>query len=416
MIFFCVFLEVLLVCPCLNFVVVSPVTARVRTLAAAEDDDNKNASLAASQEDLFAALRARSQELVAEKVDLLSNWRSGTCASRRVVVLEDDWVRRCAMDYPLCALGTASGGVHVADLDKEPLSILNRLTGAPEAHPRLVEGQDLRKIYGEFDGGGVTALALRGETVVSGGRDGEIKIWLVTPEKFDGLVSEFTHSKGSVVSSVIITKNDNDEDVVFSSSLDGTVRRYDTLIQSEVSRRLPRQWNMTWELQRGAAVSLCVLSPQLLAVGGEENVSVFRFDGTEVNELQWPLQSVCRSLAARENYLYAGLSDGKVLRRKLNEKNYDSEEESLVPQHNGPVVSMDTRDSILCTGGQDGTLRLWDLAQSPPSVLFGFGGFKVWLGSVSCDDARLCSDGSDNTIILHDFTKSAEGQQLKPMN
>ena len=38
-------------------------------------------------------------------------------------------------------------------------------------------------------------------------------------------------------------------------------------------------------------------------------------------------------------------------------------------------------------------------------VLYGIGGYKVWLGSVETDGTHLVADGSDNTVIVHDFSK-----------
>ena len=61
---------------------------------------------------------------------------------------------------------------------------------------------------------------------------------------------------------------------------------------------------------------------------------------------------------------------------------------------------------------EDGTLRVWDLADgrvdgipsaSGPKCLYGLGGYKVWLGSVCSDGLRLVSDGRDNALVVHDF-------------
>ena len=61
------------------------------------------------------------------------------------------------------------------------------------------------------------------------------------------------------------------------------------------------------------------------------------------------------------------------------------------------------------SGAHDGTLRIWSLAKGEePQVLYGLGGYKVWLGSVCTDGRRLVSDGSDNSVVVHDFGAEPE--------
>ena len=70
------------------------------------------------------------------------------------------------------------------------------------------------------------------------------------------------------------------------------------------------------------------------------------------------------------------------------------------------------RPRLFASGAHDGTVRVWDLAEPPPPVasatpsarcLYALGGYKVWLGSVVSDGARLVADGTDNAVLLHDF-------------
>ena len=57
------------------------------------------------------------------------------------------------------------------------------------------------------------------------------------------------------------------------------------------------------------------------------------------------------------------------------------------------------------SAARDSTIRVWDVRTDPdqPKALYGFGGFKVWIGSLACDASTLISDGSDNAIIMHKF-------------
>ena len=96
---------------------------------------------------------------------------------------------------------------------------------------------------------------------------------------------------------------------------------------------------------------------------------------------------------------------------------------AMQPPHNGPVTCMSWRKGgILLSGAQDGTIRVWDSTPRcasdasinqgvakvayDPRCLYGLGGYKVWLGSVSTgkDGLRLISDGADNTVIVHNFS------------
>lgn len=50
-----------------------------------------------------------------------------------------------------------------------------------------------------------------------------------------------------------------------------------------------------------------------------------------------------------------------------------------------------------------------------PKALYGFGGYKIWIGSLAADDATLISDGSDNTIICHKFDEERTRSNLNSM-
>ena len=49
-------------------------------------------------------------------------------------------------------------------------------------------------------------------------------------------------------------------------------------------------------------------------------------------------------------------------------------------------------------------------AAREPRALYGFQGFKVWIGSLCASADTLISDGSDNAIIQHTFDRDAEAR------
>eukprot|EP00633_Aureoumbra_lagunensis_P004290 CAMPEP_0197315978 /NCGR_PEP_ID=MMETSP0891-20130614/40253_1 /TAXON_ID=44058 ORGANISM="Aureoumbra lagunensis, Strain CCMP1510" /NCGR_SAMPLE_ID=MMETSP0891 /ASSEMBLY_ACC=CAM_ASM_000534 /LENGTH=417 /DNA_ID=CAMNT_0042805207 /DNA_START=109 /DNA_END=1363 /DNA_ORIENTATION=+ len=400
-------------------------------------DDIAAASYSSSdQEDvnatggLYASLRSRQRQVAAEKAFLLSGWRKGRCSSRVAVVLEDDWVRRCDFSGRLIALGTASGNVHVVDVQKGVTQLVTRSEGAVSAHKRYAEkAQDLSLLHGSFDGGGVTALALNGNILATGGREGDLKLWRAIRHGKPQL--EFTQLCGSdqnVVSAVAVL-----DATVIAGCLDGSLRLLRrTRLETDKDEDTAQEsgcWSTDWFIesvahsdQTNSSVAILCLAATIQDESNEEiivcgcsdgTVKFFR-DGVRLSQLDWqpfPTSST-RSLTLAPPYIYAGSSDGALKRRRIDIGHlvYDQNtyEESLFPNHSGSIVSLVHREGILCSGSTDGTIRIWDLKprsdKSPPSVCYGFGGFKVWLGSLACDEKILLSDGSDNTIICHDFS------------
>jgi hypothetical protein len=169
--------------------------------------------------DFLASLRRRRSLLRDSSRELLGRWESGAAASRAAFTINEsfyddarrggggggggggfgnedggrtapfDWVRRLAIgSYPRVVCGGASGGVYVADVEAGRL-----LASAPRAHSPASGGDDLleedagllRRLYGDYDGGGVLAVAMtslvvgggtNADLVASAGREGGIKL------------------------------------------------------------------------------------------------------------------------------------------------------------------------------------------------------------------------------------------------
>eukprot|EP00966_Prymnesium_polylepis_P138964 3211024-Prymnesium_polylepis.1 len=136
-------------------------------------DSSEDVADPEDQTSFFASLRARQVELQGVQEQLEKQWRSAKCESKARLVL-DDWVRRLALSWPLVAVGTARGSVVVADLSSGAV-----VCEASEAHPSRAAGDEegLRLIHGEYDGGGLIAIAFNGATVVLAGRDGGARLW-----------------------------------------------------------------------------------------------------------------------------------------------------------------------------------------------------------------------------------------------
>lgn len=84
-------------------------------------------------------------------------------------------------------------------------------------------------------------------------------------------------------------------------------------------------------------------------------------------------------------------------------------EDSDLPGHVGTVVSVAAREDLLVSGGEDGTVRLWDLAAQ--ALIRSLRGHTGWVHAVaiSPDGSLIASAGEDNAIRLW---SSADGTQI----
>ena len=98
--------------------------------AAAEDDTDELSSDEANEfsSSIMSVLSARlaaakqktSEERLQSMMAAAANWRSGRCAQRAVVVL-DEWIRRLDCQDGVLACGTYSGDVHLVDVESGDL-------------------------------------------------------------------------------------------------------------------------------------------------------------------------------------------------------------------------------------------------------------------------------------------------------
>ena len=379
--------------------------ARGRTALRAGLDDSE----------LFASLRARQAELDTAREALAQRWRTGR-AALRVGLESDDWVRRMALDWPLVALGSASGGVTVANL----------ATGASLArsvdsvHPRVVEGQeaDMALLHGDHDGGGVTALAFDGRRVASGGRDAVVRVWQYTPGE-PILAPVWQMPCEGVVTAVAL----GDGGSVWTAGLDGVVRRWAPTAPGASFDA----FECALALDVGAPV-LCLAVHERAAVvacgdaaGGAHAFAIP--DGAALGTWRPHAGARTRSVAVCDGAVVTGGSDGQIVRQPLVLRPDDGVCEgidaasrgALWPPHSGAVVALAAhpRDpALLVSGGQEGALRVWDLAGEggAPKRKYDLLGYKVWLGSVAIDESgrRLVSDGTDNAVLYRDFAPAEE--------
>ncbi|KAL3927066.1 MAG: hypothetical protein SGPRY_002996 [Prymnesium sp.] len=393
-------------------------------LAQSSEGEEGEAGGSSEQSALFASLRARQEEVERRQQRLEENWRSGR-SEARIALLLDDWIRRLALDWPLAVVGTARGGIAVANLASGGV-----VARAEAAHPSRTDGQEaeMRLLHGDYDGGGPLAVAIHGNHIVSAGREGGARVWRLRESESDGrqdLVSRGSIPIGALVSSIEIEKESG---AMWIGSLDGTLTRW-ALDGSPDGRPVDHRASLT--IDAGASV-LCLDVCERLGLvacgtaqgcveregkGGSSSLlddekrpglQIFSLaDGTPRGKWS-PLAfngstesrgERCRSVAFIDangaDSIVAGGSDGGMHVWWLN------------GTHTGGTFDVEHAlpGDCLVSGAHDGTLCVWRLfgAGEKPRVLYRLAGYKVWLGSVCTDGQRLVSDGADNALICHDF-------------
>lgn len=179
---------------------------------------------------LAAALASRSESIARERLD--RNWRTARCPTTFVAVSDKDWVRRVAMEaYPVAVCGGASGGLYVVDLEgKRTIAAAERAHAAQAEQDRPAAKRAVEDLYGKLDGGGVVAVAVRGDLVASAGREGGLRLWrIVRSFEQDEIAGDRLAPLGTLpgVERTIATSLKFDSDnLLWAACYDGTVRAY----------------------------------------------------------------------------------------------------------------------------------------------------------------------------------------------
>ena len=405
------------------------VRGRARVAHQSKGDDAVDG--AADDTGIFASLRARQDDVLKQEAEIKARWRKGECDSH-VGLAINAYVRRLAMNYPLAAVGTNTGAVVVAKISAGAGGELMGM--APNAHPGYVEDQELELalLHGEYDGNGVTAIAMPTATkILSGGRDKMVKVWSLPDKKGDSLKLEAVLPCKAIPSAIVA-----DGPRVWVGCLDGSIKLWEQKNGTMGSKPLV--------FDAGSPVLCLSLKDDLIACGTSDGAVIVMREadfGAQTSSAErwhpWVKENDdgygarTRAVAIEHGAVRAGSNEGDIKRRWIDSTVFDlapkrkdagsengrrqcifdesRDEEALLPGHKGAVVDFAARDGgFLISGAHDSTLRVWKVdvpeSEGGPKCLYGFGGYKVWLGSVVCDGLRLVSDGSDNTVLVHDFS------------
>eukprot|EP00559_Dactyliosolen_fragilissimus_P007900 CAMPEP_0184868548 /NCGR_PEP_ID=MMETSP0580-20130426/30862_1 /TAXON_ID=1118495 /ORGANISM="Dactyliosolen fragilissimus" /LENGTH=623 /DNA_ID=CAMNT_0027369521 /DNA_START=136 /DNA_END=2007 /DNA_ORIENTATION=- len=364
---------------------------------------------------------------------IADNWRNANCSSTIRLAL-DDWIRKIAVHtYPLAICGSAGGNIYLADLERgEELDCANgvhssqlrsliidndkkdTVNGGGDGDG-LFEIDAMRKLYGAYDGGGVVSIAIHKDIIVSSGREGGARVFLIrgSEEKYykgsrGGRSSHFRlrlESKGYLggtlssseksLNEVLVTSVAFDSSgIVWVAGYDGKLRGYEW---DDLSIPLHKQDEPNFEMDLGSEILHVSVNDNLgcgVAALANGAVSLFSLDDGEVLSNWKPYgkgsgrrkREFARTaiIVKNDNHdfesgtkevwsVVCGGSEGTMFQRRLNidSSGYVSEskpfidDESLFgrlkPNHSGPVVSLASPTTgLLTSASQDGTIRIWD--------------------------------------------------------
>lgn len=289
-------------------------------------------------------------------------------------------------------------------------------------------------LHGGYDGGGVLAIAMRGERIASAGRDGGVRLWRIVGEE---LVRTKYLNTSAIASALLLPGSEDGP--LWAGFLDGSLRRWSSLSGEEpaltVSCRSPV-----------LAIASCAELGVIAAATVNGTVELYAMhDGTPrgvwspftLDDSKEFAGARARSVAFVQDAptgtwsIFVGGSDGSMARHQLVGSEADVATdggsislfdrsragEKAAPNHGGQVVALTPGPAgVLVSGAHDGTIRVWDVSSGAPSCLYGLQGYKVWLGSVCSDGARLISDGADNANNARLFGRGDVKWRLRRIN
>ena len=201
----------------------------VPPLSSAVDDTSADA--------ILDALNARREQLQVESAARRERWVTAKCHSS-VRLMMDDWVRRLDLKrWPVVALGTAKGGVAVADLERGEV-----IARSPDnTHSPIGGNPNLNDfLYSTHDGGGTTAVVIKGDSVISSGREGGARAWRLDAESKELVdLGPLANLKGKQVTALSVDAEGRLWVGVFDGTFEGSVYMYDLLDPAPLSDQEP---------------------------------------------------------------------------------------------------------------------------------------------------------------------------------
>ena len=389
-----------------------------------EASDDSYLSASSQADDIYASLRARQDFLSSDagkafgsqtntNHEIETNWKEAKCSSSIRLQLSD-WIRRIAVDtYPLAVCGSAKGNIYLADLKNA--EELDCVTSVHESHIENEEVQEaMEKMYGLHDGGGVVAVAIHNDIVVSSGREGGVHVFKIDGEEqsyYEGSrggsktkTKLHLHSEGKIRSldSTFVTSLEFDNDgMLWVGGYDGFIRAFD---YEDPDVPLAHQKQPQYEMDVGSEVLSVSVNDDIgcgVAATAGGTAVLFSLEEGEIMAEWKPFgkgvgkrkreyarcaiivqndeEVMCTTSDGQKEKQSAvwsvicGGSEGSMYQKRLNmdslgyvsEKkpflNDDSLRGRLRPSHSKIVMTLASPSpGMLVSGSQDGSIRIWD--------------------------------------------------------
>ena len=383
---------------------------------------SSSSSSSNSDEDIFASLRARQDYLSSfgvsssdeglgkeikksqEELQMMSSWRNANCSSTIRLSL-DDWVRRLAIDtYPLGVCGSANGSIHLIDLEKgETLDCVS------DVHEAQIDDEDvedaMRKLFGKHDGGGILAISIRNDIVVSSGREGGLQVFKIDGEETSyykgsrggSATSTKLHLKSEgmlfyMVGTLVTSLAFDDSGFLWVGGYDGYVRAFE---YDDREKSLVEQTEPSFEIEIGSEVLHVSVNESVgcgVASTADGEVVLFSLEEGEIITRWKPFgkgvgkrkREYARTAIIVQNdeasesngavwSIIAGGSEGSMFQSRLNvdsigyvsDRSPLVDDESLIgrfrPSHIMSVMALSSPFAgVVVSGSQDGHMRVWD--------------------------------------------------------
>lgn len=400
--------------------------------------------------DIYAALRKRQASVLDDSSDTettrmsplkqkigdsdgnskhITNWKEANCVSTVRLSL-GDWVRRMAIDiYPLAVCGSASGNLYLADLQRgEELDCLVQLHAAQvddnENPPDKIE-EALECLYGQTDGGGVIAVAMKDDLIVSAGREGSVRVSAISGQEEEvykgsrggtsrqtkltlvpqGTIRSLDGSETGSGDVLITALAFDDAGILWAGGFDGILRGYNYEEQDALGRPLMIRQQSLYEINCGSGIVSLSVNDEIgcgVVSTVEDGIILFSLEDGEILGKWNPFVKKVRKEFARSAIVVRndkastfgieekdvwsviiGGSRGSMFQRRLNVDptgSYVSESHPFLdqtkqgkglfpvkmrPSHLGAVVNLASpAPGLFVSGAQDGSMRVWDCSTS----------------------------------------------------
>lgn len=431
---------------------------------------------------LFSSLIERQTQLQQSARELLHRWTVGSAKSYAAFTINElhyhsnqsdkedlppfDWVRRVSIgNYPFVACGSAYGSIYVANVESQQvLGVAQGVHCPSSAEDDLLDDELARCLYGEYDGGGVLAVAMYGSNLVaSSGREGGVKLFklvarkdairsglkligevlpniLVTCLKFDAFgrlymggqdgylrmvnVNNLSSNEqfdldamqdvkllSSSSSSILSLDISEELDMVATAHVNGDICIHSLSLDNDCNdARLLGVWNPFRETNTRSVAFISSGEQQQNDIGAQNNsinaaTSWSIVAGGGNGELWLAQIEPSYILVAESPFVNDDEDVGATTVQQVTSTTMPvvkaNSIQQIKPSHYGPVLSLATRPGgVLVSAGHDGMLRVTQIHPTP-KALYGLGGYKVWLGSICIDsEGRRLISDGQDDVVV----------------